>query len=157
VLRRVIDIVGERHGACRPVLLEDLDAHTLANERGGDMVGGTAHDAVAQARPSLQCLAPRNEFRVAARHLPGATCPSHSTRGDKCHQFQIFGARLVVVEACGGGDCIAEGCVRGDVANGLPVEVDGAPVLQPALHCIRVGLRRSLLGLPEEPVRVSPQ
>ena len=101
-LDRVIEIILERLGARFAVAAEDVDAHALADQRGGEVIGRAPHETAGQLRPSLQRLAALEHLLVTARHLPAAVHPPVGAFGLEGHQLDIFGPRLKVVERGGG-------------------------------------------------------
>ena len=129
-LAGIIEIIGERLGALGAVLAKDIEAHALPDQSRGQMVRRTAEKAAGQRRPGLQRFAPLHHLVVAARHLPGAVdAPVRAVRLEG-HEFEIVRMRLEVVERGGGAHRVAERGMRGDVADRLAVEKDGAAVLE---------------------------
>ena len=130
VLRGEIEIVGERLGALGAVLAEHLDAHALADQRGGQVVRRTPEIAAGLGRPGLQRLAPLHHLLVAARHLPGAIDPAVGAVRAKRHELEIFRLGLVIIERSCRMHGVAKGRVLGDIADKLAVKIDGASVLE---------------------------
>ena len=68
----VVEIVHKCLGAIGAVLLEDVDAHALTDQRRGDVIRRAAHETVGDAGPRLQGLAALHHLLIGMRHLPGS-------------------------------------------------------------------------------------
>ena len=142
----------------RPAACEHLDAHALADQRGGEMVRRAAHEAAVLRGPGLQRLAPLHHLGVVARHLPGAVdAPVRAFRLER-HQLDVFrrapGSRRARRPNCT--ELRNAGCSVTSVDE-LAVDIDRAAVLQ-RLDVFRAGLagRHGRLPVLSRPARRCP-
>ena len=115
---------------------EHLDADHLADQAGGDMVGGAAEKAAGQFGPVAHCAAPLDQLGMIARQMPAAVDPSVAVAagafGGEGQALEVLRPRLVIVQRRRGLHRVAEGRMLGHVGDALAVDIDGAPVAQRA-------------------------
>jgi hypothetical protein len=86
--------------------------------------------AAGEAGPGLQCLAALNHLLIAARHLPGAVDAAIGAVRHEGHQLDVFWPCLEIIKRRRRAHRVAECRMLGDIRDQLPVDIDGAAVLE---------------------------
>jgi len=90
----IVEIAGKRFGARFVVPGEDVEPDALADQRRGEVIGRTPHEAEAAFRPGGQGAPALYHLGIGTRYLPAAVDAAVGAVEHERHALDVFRRRL---------------------------------------------------------------